>query len=80
MVHEVLELEEDMELRQEYYMGHTMKQVGDTKEEAGLKVSKNELNMLKDVEELKPQKKLEVEVSEDLDLNKVKEKGQVNVV
>ncbi|KHN16162.1 Vesicle-associated protein 2-2 [Glycine soja] len=72
MVHEVLELEEDMELRQEYYMGHTMKHVGDPKEEAGLKVSKNELNMLKDVEELKPQKKLEVEVSEDLDLNKVK--------
>ena len=54
MVHEVLELEEDMELRPEYYVGHTMKHVGEPKEEARLKVSKNkELNMVKDLEELK---------------------------
>ncbi|TKY52171.1 Vesicle-associated protein 2-2 [Spatholobus suberectus] len=72
MVHEVLKLEEDMELRPDHYMGlDTMKDVGEPKEEAGLKVSKNKkLNMVKDVEEMKPQKKLEV--SKDLDLNKVK--------
>lgn len=74
MDHEVLNLEEDMELRPEHYMGlDSMKDVGEPKEEAGLKVSKNkELNMVKDVEELKLRKKLELEVSEDLDLNKVK--------
>ncbi|RDX96398.1 Vesicle-associated protein 2-2, partial [Mucuna pruriens] len=74
MVHDVLKLEEDMELRPEHYMGlDTMKDVGGSKEEAGLKVSKNkELNMVKNVEELKPQKKLELEVPKDLDLNKVK--------
>ncbi|KAL2325448.1 hypothetical protein Fmac_024506 [Flemingia macrophylla] len=74
MDHDVLNLEEDVELRPEHYIGlDTMKDVGEPKqEEAGLKVSKNkELNMVNDVEELKLKKKLELEISEDLDLNKV---------
>ncbi|KAK7391952.1 hypothetical protein VNO78_20376 [Psophocarpus tetragonolobus] len=74
MVPEVLKLEEHMELRPDYMGLDTMKHVREPKEEAGLKVSKNKrLNMMvKDVEELKPQKKLEVEVSRDLDSNKVR--------
>ncbi|KAK8467941.1 hypothetical protein PHAVU_007G183900 [Phaseolus vulgaris] len=79
MVHEVLKLEEDMELRPDYYMGlDTMKDAEEPNEEARLKVSKDkELNMVKDVEELKPQKGLEVEVSKDMDLNKVKNEEEL---
>ncbi|KAH1192084.1 Vesicle-associated protein 2-2 [Glycine max] len=87
MVHEVLELEEDMELRPEYYVGHTMKHVGEPKEEARLKVSKNkELNMVKDLEELKPQKKLEnveelkPEKAAELNVSKVLDLNLVNNV
>ncbi|CAJ1976190.1 unnamed protein product [Sphenostylis stenocarpa] len=74
MGHEVLKLEEDMELRPDYYMGlDTMKDVEEPNEETPLKVSKDkELNMVKDVEELKPHKNLEVEVSKDVDLSNVK--------
>ncbi|KAK7356024.1 hypothetical protein VNO80_15290 [Phaseolus coccineus] len=76
MVHKVLKLEEDMELRPDYYMGlDTMKDVEEPNEEARLK--DKELNMLKDVEELKPQKGLEVEVSKDMDLNKVKNEEEL---
>ncbi|KAL2325757.1 hypothetical protein Fmac_024815 [Flemingia macrophylla] len=74
MDHDVLNLEEDVELRPKHYIGlDTMKDVGEPKQEqAGLKVSKyQELNMVNDVEELKLKKKLELEISEDLDLNKV---------
>ncbi|XP_061349430.1 vesicle-associated protein 2-2-like isoform X2 [Gastrolobium bilobum] len=71
MFHEVLKLEEDMELKPEHVMGlNAMKHVEEQKEEPGLKVSKDEvLNTVKDVEELEPRKKLELKVSKDLDLN-----------
>ncbi|XP_022640930.1 vesicle-associated protein 2-2 isoform X1 [Vigna radiata var. radiata] len=73
-VHEVLKLEEDMDLRADYYMGlDTMKDVEEPNEEAQLKVSKDkQSNMVKDVDELKPQKRLGVEVSKDTDSTKVK--------
>ncbi|BAT75579.1 hypothetical protein VIGAN_01346100, partial [Vigna angularis var. angularis] len=73
-VHEVLKLEEDMDLRADYYVGlDTMKDVEEPNEEAQLKVSKDkESNMVKDEDELKPQKKLGVEVSKDTNLTKVK--------
>ncbi|KAK7344209.1 hypothetical protein VNO77_13562 [Canavalia gladiata] len=73
-VHEVLKLEEHMELKPQHNMGlDTKKDVGEPKEEAGLKVSKNEeLNTVKDVEELKPPKRLDLEVAKDTALNEVK--------
>ncbi|CAI8603391.1 unnamed protein product [Vicia faba] len=72
-VHEV-ELEEDVELRVEYDMGlDAIKNVEEPGEEAGLKVSRDEeLSPAKDVEELKPQIKIEVEVPKDLDSITVK--------
>ncbi|KAK7277878.1 hypothetical protein RJT34_22897 [Clitoria ternatea] len=74
MIHDVLNLEEDMELKPERDMGlDTVEDVGEPKEETGLEVSEiEELNAVKDADKLKPQKKSEVEVSKDLDLNKIK--------
>ncbi|KAJ1387477.1 Vesicle-associated membrane-protein-associated protein [Sesbania bispinosa] len=74
MVHKVLKLEEDMVLKPEHHMGlDTMKDVEEPEEEAGLKLSKDdEFSIVKDVEELKPLKKLELQVSKDPDLETVK--------
>ncbi|CAJ1976252.1 unnamed protein product [Sphenostylis stenocarpa] len=93
MGHEVLKLEEDMELRPDYYMGlDTMKDVEEPNEETSLKVSKDkELNMVKDVEvskdvdlsnvknaeEQKPEKATELKVSKVLDLDKVKNEEEL---
>ncbi|XP_057424202.1 vesicle-associated protein 2-2-like [Lotus japonicus] len=73
IVHEV-KLEDDMELKPEHdTVLETINDVGMPEEETGLKVSKDEeLNTVKDVEELKPQKELELEVSKDLDSITVK--------
>lgn len=69
-----VEIEEDMELKVEYDMGlDAIKDVGEPREEAGLKVSRvEEMNSVKGAEELKPQKKIEVQVSKDLDSITVK--------
>lgn len=72
-VHDV-EIEEDTELKVEYDMGlDAIKDVGELREEAELKVSRvEEMNSVKGMEELKPQKKIEVQVSKDLDSIAVK--------
>ncbi|KAE9611955.1 hypothetical protein Lal_00048948 [Lupinus albus] len=79
VVNGILKLEEDMELKMEQDKGLKTTNGVDEPKEAGLKMSKDEeLNTIKDEEELKPEK-AKLEVYKNLDLNMVKNVKELKV-